>query len=40
MAYEGWLVGHARWFHCEAGERFLNELRRWAAERKALRKEI
>ncbi len=33
MAYDGWLVGHARWFRNEAGEKLLHELRRWAAER-------
>jgi len=30
-AYDGWLVGHARWFHSEAGERFLDAIRGWAA---------
>jgi Ser/Thr protein kinase RdoA (MazF antagonist) len=39
MAYDGWLVGHARWFRSAAGERLLDVLRQWAAERKALRKE-
>ncbi len=27
MAYDGWLVGHARWFHCEAGRALLDALR-------------
>jgi Ser/Thr protein kinase RdoA (MazF antagonist) len=39
MAYEGWLVGHARWFRSTAGERLLNALRQWAAERKTPRNE-
>lgn len=29
MAYEGWLVGHARWFHSAAGTRLLDALRHW-----------
>jgi len=28
MAYDGWLVGHARWFHGAAGRRLLDALRR------------
>lgn len=28
MAYDGWLVGHARWFHSEAGQKLLDALRR------------
>jgi Ser/Thr protein kinase RdoA (MazF antagonist) len=35
MAAEGWLVGHARWFHSAAGRQLLNALRRWAGTRKA-----
>lgn len=31
MAGDGWLVGHARWFHSNAGSRLLDEIRRWAA---------
>ncbi len=27
MAYEGWLVGHARWFHSRAGLKLLDALR-------------
>lgn len=34
MAYDGWLVGHARWFHSEAGNRLLNAIYKWAAGRK------
>jgi len=30
MAHNGWLVGHARWFHSSAGARLLNFLRQWA----------
>ncbi len=33
MAYDGWLVGHARWFHSPAGKRLLDALRRWADAR-------
>lgn len=33
MAYDGWLVGHARWFHCAAGKGLLNAIERWAAGR-------
>lgn len=29
-AYDGWLVGHARWFHSRAGERLLHWIERWA----------
>jgi len=34
MAYDGWLVGHARWFHCQAGHALLDALRQWARARK------
>lgn len=30
MAYEGWLVGHAQWFHSNAGRQLLDTLRHWA----------
>ncbi len=30
MAYDGWLVGHARWFHSQAGERLLEWIGQWA----------
>lgn len=36
MAHNGWLAGHARWFRSGAGERLLNELRQWAANRNPL----
>jgi len=39
MAYDGWLVGHARWFCSAAGETLLNAIRQWAAERRPLRTE-
>ncbi|MGO9434900.1 MAG: phosphotransferase enzyme family protein [Terracidiphilus sp.] len=35
MAAEGWLVGHARWFHRAAGRKLLDALRRWADARKS-----
>jgi Ser/Thr protein kinase RdoA (MazF antagonist) len=35
MAYDGWLVGHARWFHCAAGKRLLEAIGQWAVERMA-----
>lgn len=35
MAYEGWLVGHAQWFHSVAGSKLLNAIYTWATERKA-----
>lgn len=34
MAYDGWLVGHARWFHSATGRRLLNAIYGWAAGRK------
>ncbi len=33
MAYDGWLVGHARWFRGPAGRNLLNAIERWAATR-------
>lgn len=39
MAYDGWLVGHARWFHTRSGERLLDTLRRWAELRTVLAQE-
>jgi Ser/Thr protein kinase RdoA (MazF antagonist) len=33
MAYDGWLVGHARWFHSAAGQKLLAALRRRAQMR-------
>jgi Ser/Thr protein kinase RdoA (MazF antagonist) len=38
MAYDGWLVGHARWFRDVAGRRLLDALRRWAATRGSARR--
>lgn len=35
MAYDGWLVGHARWFHCEAGRKLLDRIEGWAASHRA-----
>jgi hypothetical protein len=31
MAYDGWLVGHARWFHSSAGKGLLRAIESWAA---------
>jgi hypothetical protein len=39
MAHDGWLVGHARWYRSEVGEKLLNALRQWASDHKPLRKE-
>jgi Ser/Thr protein kinase RdoA (MazF antagonist) len=33
MAYDGWLVGHARWFRSEAGKNLLNAIEAWARNR-------
>jgi Ser/Thr protein kinase RdoA (MazF antagonist) len=33
MAYDGWLVGHARWFHSVVGKTLLDAIRQWAAAR-------
>jgi Ser/Thr protein kinase RdoA (MazF antagonist) len=35
MACDGWLVGHARWFHCNRGAALLDALRQWADERQS-----
>ena len=35
MAYDGWLVGHARWFRSAAGRQLLDAIRSWAAARGA-----
>jgi hypothetical protein len=29
MAYDGWLVGHARWFHSPAGQRLHEWIAQW-----------
>jgi len=39
MAYDGWLVGHARWFRSEGGESLLDAVRKWTEERKTARGE-
>jgi Ser/Thr protein kinase RdoA (MazF antagonist) len=39
MAYEGWLVGHARWFRSRGGDRLLDAIRRWTGTRTAVRAE-
>lgn len=33
MAYDGWLVGHTRWFTSKPGKLLLDALRRWAETR-------
>jgi Ser/Thr protein kinase RdoA (MazF antagonist) len=33
MAYDGWLVGHARWFRSSAGRKLLDAIQSWAATR-------
>ncbi len=33
LAYDGWLVGHARWFHSAAGKMLLNAIEQWAGTR-------
>ncbi len=33
MAYDGWLVGHARWFRGPGGMKLLDAIERWAASR-------
>ena len=33
MAYDGWLVGHARWFRSAAGRKLLDAIESWAATR-------
>ncbi|HTW61513.1 MAG TPA: hypothetical protein VMD55_06855, partial [Terracidiphilus sp.] len=30
MAYDGWLVGHARWFRTAAGRTLLDAIAQWA----------
>jgi Ser/Thr protein kinase RdoA (MazF antagonist) len=32
-AYDGWLVGHARWFRSVGGNKLLNAIRQWADRR-------
>lgn len=35
MAYDGWLVGHAHWFHGAAGRQLLGAVEQWVAGRNA-----
>lgn len=37
MAYDGWLVGHARWFRSQAGQSLLSALADWAGTPKRAR---
>jgi Ser/Thr protein kinase RdoA (MazF antagonist) len=39
MAYDGWLVGHAKWFHSAAGKRLLSAIDKWTAGREARKQE-
>ncbi len=39
MAYDGWLVGHAHWFHSTSGQMLLSEIQKWAATRTMRRRE-
>jgi Putative homoserine kinase type II (protein kinase fold) len=34
LAYDGWLVGHARWFYSDAGKALLAAIERWASNRR------
>jgi Ser/Thr protein kinase RdoA (MazF antagonist) len=40
MAYDGWLVGHARWFRGPGGTKLLDAIERWAAIRHRRPKEV
>lgn len=33
MAYDGWLVGHARWFRSPAGRKLLGAIESWTTTR-------
>ena len=33
MAYDGWLVGHARWFHTKTGRALVDAVREWSETR-------
>ena len=35
MAYDGWLVGHARWFRGAGGQKLLDAIGRWAGNARA-----
>jgi len=39
MAYDGWLVGHAQWFHSSAGRMLPNAIQKWATTRTQRRHE-
>ena len=39
MAHEGWLVGHARWFHFAAGQKLLDTIREWASARSSTKEQ-
>jgi Ser/Thr protein kinase RdoA (MazF antagonist) len=40
MAYDGWLVGHARWFRGPGGRQLLEAVERWAANRERRSREV
>ena len=40
LAYDGWLVGHAKWFHSAAGRSLLDAINRWAGTRKTRTKRV
>jgi Ser/Thr protein kinase RdoA (MazF antagonist) len=40
MAYDGWLVGHARWFHSSAGRKLLGAIESWAAAHDKRQREV
>jgi Ser/Thr protein kinase RdoA (MazF antagonist) len=40
MAYDGWLVGHARWFRSPGGRKLLDAIQQWAATRERRLKEV
>ncbi len=40
MAYDGWLVGHARWFRSPAGKRLFSAIQQWESTRNRHSKEI
>jgi len=37
MAYDGWLVGHARWFRSSAGRKLLDAIQSWAGHHECTR---
>jgi Ser/Thr protein kinase RdoA (MazF antagonist) len=40
MAYDGWLVGHTRWFRSSAGKQILSATQQWASTRKRHSQEV